>query len=265
MAAQDKAPLKLVVAGAGGRMGQTLIRYLAASPDADLLAAVDQPGAACIGNEQHGVTITDDICSATEGADGLIDFTAPEASLLHAQGCASRKMIHVIGTTGFTEDQEQALREAGRGARIVKAGNFSIGVNLLMALTKQAATSLGPEFDIEITETHHRHKVDAPSGTALMLGEAAAAGRKIDLAEYADRGRDGIVGPKKEGAIGFSSVRTGEVIGEHTVIFGGPTERIELRHIASDRSLFAEGALRAAIWAQDRAPGFYSMEDVLGV
>ncbi len=258
-------PLKLVVAGAGGRMGRMLMKCAAAHPDVELVGAVDREGSACIGELAHGTTIGDDICAATEDADGLLDFTAPDATLLHAQGCASRQMIHVIGTTGFSDAQEAELREASKGATVVKAGNFSLGVNLLTALTRQVAARLGPDFDIEITETHHRHKVDAPSGTALMLGEAAAKGRDIDLGANSERGRDGITGARAEGAIGFSSIRIGEVIGEHTVIFGGPSEQLELTHKASDRALFADGALVAALWARDQKPGFYDMSDVLGL
>jgi len=255
--------LKLVVAGAGGRMGQMLTHVVAAHPVCTLHGAVDQSGSSIIGNEVHGVTISDDICAAMKGADGLLDFTSPEASLLHAQGCASNKQIHIIGTTGFTDEQERQLRTNTDGAVTVKAGNFSLGVNLLRALTKQVAERLGPDFDIEITETHHKHKVDAPSGTALMLGEAAASGRGVDLVDVSERGRDGITGARRQGAIGFSSIRTGEVIGEHTVIFGGASERLELTHKANDRRLFADGALVAALWARDQAPGFYDMSNVL--
>ena len=273
MPPEKERPLKLAVAGAGGRMGRMLIKAVLAHPDCQLVAAIDRPGSEVQGADAGtlagmtpvGIAVDSDVGAALELAEGLLDFTAPEASLTFAKETANRGSIHVIGTTGFSADQEETLASISKGARVVKAGNFSLGVNLLMVLTKQAAMALGPDYDIEITETHHRHKVDAPSGTALMLGEAAAAGRKLDLAENSERGRDGITGAKKERAIGFSSVRTGEVIGEHTVIFGGPTERLELKHIASDRSLFADGALRAACWAQYQKPGLYSMMDVLGL
>ncbi len=258
-------PMKLVVAGAGGRMGRMLMNVVAAHPGCALFGAVDRKGAACIGGTAHGITIADDICAAMKGADGLLDFTAPEATLAHAQGCASFGQVHIVGTTGFTPAQETQLRTAAEGARVVKAGNFSVGVNVLLGLTKKAAAMLGPQYDIEISEMHHKHKVDAPSGTALMLGEAAAAGRSVDLETSSVRGRDGITGARKTGDIGFSSVRGGEVIGEHTVIFAGGSERLELTHKAQDRTLFAAGAVQAALWARDQAPGFYAMTDVLGL
>lgn len=257
--------MKLVIAGAGGRMGRMLMNVVSAHPACTLYGAVDREGTPCIGEAVNGVTISDDICATMKGADGLIDFTAPEATLNFAKGCASFGQVHIIGTTGFTPAQETGLREAAKGARTVKAGNFSVGVNVLLGLTQAAAKALGPEYDIEITEMHHRHKVDAPSGTALMLGQAAATGRGIDLETSSDRARDGMTGARKEGHIGFTSLRGGEVIGDHTVMFAGPTERIEITHRAGDRSLFANGAVTAALWAKDQGPGFYAMTDVLGL
>jgi len=258
-------PLKLVVAGAGGRMGQMLCTVVAAHPGCALHGAFDRAGNDAIGTHVLGTTIIEDASAALAGADGLLDFTSPDASLELAKITADTGQVHIIGTTGFRADQEAQLKSATRGARVVKAGNFSLGVNLLTALTKQVATRLGTEFDIEISETHHRHKVDAPSGTALMLGEAAASGRGVDLTKASERGRDGITGARGQGAIGFSSIRAGEVIGEHTVIFGGASERLELTHKANDRALFADGAVTAALWARDQGPGFYDMSDVLGL
>ncbi len=257
--------MKLVVAGAGGRMGRMLMNVVAAHPGCVLYGAVDREGSSCIGDVAHGLTISDDICAAMKGADGLLDFTTPEASLKFAQGCASFGQVHIIGTTGFTPAQEGELRANAKGARTVKAGNFSVGVNVLLGLTKRAAEMLGAQYDIEITEMHHRHKVDAPSGTALMLGEAAATGRGVKLDEVAVKGRGGITGARKPNEIGFNSIRGGEVIGEHSVIFAGGSERLEFTHKAQDRTLFAGGAVQAALWARDQAPGFYAMTDVLGL
>lgn len=266
-------PLKLVVAGAGGRMGRMLIKSVLTHAGCRLVAAIDtashevqgMDAGTLAGLAPVGIRVDSDLGEALKDADGLFDFTAPEATLTFVGETAAPGAIHIIGTTGFTPAQEKELRSAVKGARVVKAGNFSLGVNLLAGLTKQVAHVLGPDYDIEISEIHHRHKVDAPSGTALMLGQAAAEGRGIELEQSSERGRNGISGPRKDGAIGFSSIRAGEVIGEHTVIFGGVSERLELKHIASDRSLFAEGAIRAAQWVRDKAPGFYSMADVLGL
>jgi len=267
------APLKLAVAGAGGRMGRMLIKVVLAHPNCQLVAAFDRPGTKVQGADAGtlaglnpvGLTVGSDAAKAIGLADGLLDFTAPEASLAFAPEVGKKGGIHIIGTTGFTPDQAMRLESAVKGARVVKAGNFSLGINLLCALTKAVSERLGTDYDIEITELHHRHKVDAPSGTALMLGEAAASGRGIDFARHSVKERSGITGPRAEGAIGFSSIRAGETIGEHAVIFGGATERLEFRHVAIDRSLYADGALRAALWAKDQPPGFYSMMDVLGL
>ena len=264
-------PLKLAVAGAGGRMGRMLIKAALASPDCQLVAAFDQRGSEVQGADAGtlagmtpvGVSVDSDPIKALEAADALLDFTAPDATVAMARETGRRGKVHIIGTTGFSPSQENALQKAASGARVVKAGNFSLGINLLCALSKAVSERLGIDYDIEITEMHHRHKVDAPSGTALMLGEAAAAGRGIDFGKYAVRERSGNTGPRKVGAIGMSSIRAGETIGEHAVIFGGATERLEFRHVAIDRALFAEGAVRAAVWAQGQEPGFYSMMDVL--
>ena len=195
----------------------------------------------------------------------MIDFTVPAATVALAERTAKAGCVHVIGTTGLDPAQEALIAAAGRTATIVKSGNMSLGVNLLAALVRQVAKSLDADFDIEIVEMHHNRKIDAPSGTALLLGEAAAQGRGISLAENSERGRDGHTGARKRGAIGFAALRGGNVVGEHSVIFASAAERIELVHKAQDRMLFALGALKAARWAQGRAPGLYSMADVLGI
>ena len=263
----------LVVTGASGRMGRMLAQMVAASDKARLVGAVERPGHDWIGQDLGtamgvaalGVTVTDDPLEAFAQAQGVLDFTAPEATLGFAHLAAQARLVHVIGTTGFSDDQLQALKPAARHAVLVRAGNMSLGVNLLVQLTKRVAAALDADFDIEIVEAHHNLKVDAPSGTALMLGQAAADGRGVALSEVSDRGRDGITGARRRGDIGFSAIRGGDVIGEHDVIFAGPGERIVLRHIASDRALFARGALRAALWGQGQAPGEYDMMDVLGL
>ena len=253
-------------------MGAANIRAVAAAEGTIVVAAFDRPGAAAIGRdagelagvERLGVTVTDSADTALAGAEAIIDFTAPANSVALAREAAARGLVHIIGTTGCSEADDAAIAEAARsGARIVKAGNFSLGVNLLLGLVRQAAAAL-PGFDIEILEMHHNKKVDAPSGTALMLGEAAAAGRNVDLGSHSVRVRDGHTGPREAGSIGFATLRGGNVIGEHRVILAGPSERIELNHIADNRALFADGAVRAALWARDQRPGLYSMADVLG-
>ncbi len=268
------ADLKVVVAGAGGRMGGANIRAVANAGGMVLHAALDRAGADAIGQDAGpraglpplGVTVTADSAAALEGADAIIDFTAPAATVDLARMAAEKGLVHVIGTTGCSAEDEAALTQAaGAGARIVKSGNMSLGVNLLASLVEKAAAALGPEFDIEVLEMHHRHKVDAPSGTALLLGDAAAQGRGIDLDTNSIRARDGHTGARPDGAIGFATLRGGSVIGEHSVIFAGPSERIALSHKAEDRSLFANGALKAVSWAWDKAPGYYTMSDVLGL
>jgi len=266
-------PLKLAVAGAGGRMGRMLMRAVLAHPECQLVAAIDQPGSDVQGADAGmlagvasvGLAVDSNPAKAIDLADGLLDFTVPEGSVALAKETAKRGAVHIVGTTGFSSEQERRFEKVATGARIVKEGNFSLGINLLCALTTAVAERLGPDYDIEVIETHHRHKIDAPSGTALMLGEAAASGRGIDFSKYSVRERSGFTGPRTEGAIGFSSIRAGEVIGEHRVMFGGATELLELKHVVSDRSLYADGALRAALWARDQAPGLYTMSDVLGL
>ena len=209
--------------------------------------------------------ITDDPLPVFAAVDGVLDFTTPASTTSFAALSAQARIVHVIGTTGLSEADEAKIEAAARHATIVKAGNMSQGVNLLAVLTARVAEALGPEFDIEILEMHHRHKRDAPSGTSLLLGEAAAKARGISLDDRGVRTRDGETGPRREGDIGFAALRGGDVVGEHRVIFAGPGERIELAHIATDRGIFARGAVKAALWARGKGPGLYSMKDVLGL
>lgn len=267
------ADMKLVVVGAAGRMGRTLVRTVATTPGVTLHAAIEREGSADIGADAGvlaglpalGVPVTTDALQAIVGAEGILDFTAPAATLGFAELAAQARIVHVIGTTGCTPADEAAIDAAARHAVVIKSGNMSVGVNLLAGLVRRAARTLGPEFDIEILEMHHRHKVDAPSGTALLLGEAASAGRNVSLAEASVRVRDGHTGPREPGTIGFATLRGGSVVGDHSVIFAGAGERIELRHVAEDRGLFAAGAVRAALWGRGHKPGRYSMADVLGL
>jgi 4-hydroxy-tetrahydrodipicolinate reductase len=265
--------MRLIVAGAGGRMGRTLIQAIAAIDGATLAGAVDVPGSAAIGRDagelaglgRNGVTVAADIAPLVANAEGLLDFTVPAATLALAEITAKAGLVHVIGTTGLSAEDDKLIAQAAKRAVIVKSGNMSMGVNLLAALVKRVAKTLGEDFDIEVFEMHHNKKIDAPSGTALMLGRAAAEGRGIDLAQRSERGRDGVTGARKAGDIGFASLRGGTVVGEHNVIFAGPAERIELVHKADDRMIFARGAVRAALWARGKKPGLYSMVDVLGL
>ncbi len=263
----------IVVTGASGRMGQMLIQTIAASDAARLVGAVERAGHDWVGRDAGeamggpalGVTVTDDPLEAFARAQAVIDFTAPAATVEFAKLAAQARCCHVIGTTGMTDEDIAQLEPCARHAVIVRAGNMSLGVNLLVQLTKRVAAALDEDFDIEVIEGHHRHKVDAPSGTALMLGEAAAEGRGVALADVADRGRDGITGARKRGDIGFTAIRGGDIVGEHDVLFAADGERIVLRHLATDRAIFARGALKAALWGQDKAPGAYDMVDVLGL
>jgi 4-hydroxy-tetrahydrodipicolinate reductase len=254
-------------------MGAANIKAVAAQPGLILRAAVDRPGTPALGRDAGqfagiddlGVTIGDNIAAVIGDVDVIIDFTAPSATVANAKLAAEHGLVHIIGTTGCSEDDDAAIAQAGRdGARIVKSGNFSMGVVVLASLVKQAAAILA-DYDIEILEMHHNKKVDAPSGTALLLGEAAAAGRDIALKDHSVRVRDGHTGPREAGTIGFASLRGGTVVGDHSVILAGPSERIELNHRAEDRAIFANGAARAALWAARQAPGLYTMNDVLGL
>ncbi|KUJ73665.1 4-hydroxy-tetrahydrodipicolinate reductase [Ruegeria marisrubri] len=263
----------IVITGASGRMGQMLIRTVTESDQARLVGAVERAGhdwigrdvGEAMGGQPLGVTVTDDPLEAFAKAQAVIDFTAPEATVEFAGLAAQARCVHVIGTTGMSDAQIAALEPAARHSVIVRAGNMSLGVNLLVQLTKKVAAALDEDFDIEVIEAHHRHKVDAPSGTALMLGEAAAEGRGVQLADVADRGRDGITGARERGHIGFHAIRGGDIVGEHDVLFAAPGERIVLRHVATDRAIFARGALKAALWGQGQKPGQYDMVDVLGL
>ncbi len=264
----------LVVVGASGRMGQALIRAVSATPGARVCAAIERRGADSIGRDAGelaglgpiGVKIGDDPLPAFAAADGVLDFTTPAASVEFAGYAAQARIVHVIGTTGCSDADDARIAAAARHATIVKSGNMSLGVNLLAVLVEQAAKALGPDdFDLEILEMHHRHKVDAPSGTALLLGEAAAHGRGIALGENSVRVRDGHTGAREAGSIGFATLRGGSVVGDHSVILAGPGERITLSHHAEDRAIFARGAVKAALWAWGRKSGLYSMRDVLGL
>ncbi|PIE06841.1 MAG: 4-hydroxy-tetrahydrodipicolinate reductase [Rhodobacterales bacterium] len=263
----------IVINGASGRMGQMLVKLVSDSPKARLAGALERPGHGWIGRDigeamggaPLGVTVGDDPLEAMAKAQAVIDFTVPAATVALAGISAQARAVHVIGTTGLRGEDIARLEAAARHATIIRAGNMSLGVNLLVQLTRKVAEALDEAFDIEIVEAHHRHKVDAPSGTALMLGEAAAEGRGIPLEAHADRGRDGITGPREAGHIGFAAIRGGDIVGEHDVIFAGPGERVVLRHIASDRAIFARGALKAALWGIGRHPGSYDMADVLGL
>ena len=267
------ADMRLIVVGAAGRMGRTLVRTIAETAGVTLAGAIERAGAAEIGQDSgvlaglpaNGIVVTADALPVFAAAEGVLDFTVPAATVAFAEIAAQARIVHVIGTTGLSADDEAKIGAAARHAVIVKSGNMSLGVNLLAALVRRAAKALDADFDIEVLEMHHRQKVDAPSGTALMLGKAAAEGRGIDLAQHSVRVRDGITGARKRGDIGFATLRGGSVIGEHSVVFAGDGETIELTHKASDRAIFARGALRAAQWVATQPPGVYDMQDVLGL
>jgi 4-hydroxy-tetrahydrodipicolinate reductase len=263
--------MKIAIAGAAGRMGRTLTRIASETSGIEIAGGLESSGSPQVGSDlgeiagigKLGVKVSNDPEWLLAHVDGVIDFTVPAATVVLSEIAARKRLVHVIGTTGLSEMDESKIRDAARQARIVKSGNMSVGVNLLAALVEKAARTLPSHFDIEIMEMHHRHKVDAPSGTALLLGEAAAAGRNIELKEKAIRGRDGQTGARPPGHIGFGSLRGGSVVGEHSVIFAGPSERIELVHRAESRDIFAHGAMRAALWAKDKQPGLYSIADVM--
>jgi 4-hydroxy-tetrahydrodipicolinate reductase len=263
----------IVVTGASGRMGQMLIRMISGSDKARLVGCVERAGHGWVGRDigeamggaALGLRVTDDPLEAFAQAQAVIDFTAPAATLEFAALAAQARAVHVIGTTGFEAEHLPKLEPASRHSVQIRAGNMSLGVNLLVRLTQKVAAALDADWDVEIVEAHHRMKVDAPSGTALMLGEAAAHGRGVTLEEARVSGRDGITGARQRGTIGFSAIRGGDIVGEHDVIFANDGERITLRHVATDRAIFARGALRAAIWGQGQKPGQYDMMDVLGL
>jgi len=267
------AELRLVVAGAGGRMGRTLVKAIADSKGFVLSGALEDARSPLLGWDagtlaglgESGVKLTGDAGALLEKAEGIIDFTIPAATLAFAALAAKARKVHVIGTTGLSAADEAKIAEAAKTATIVKSGNMSLGVNLLAALTKRVAKTLDNSFDIEILEMHHNQKVDAPSGTALLLGRAAAQGRGVDFDKCSVATRSGHTGARRPGDIGFATLRGGSVVGEHSVIFAGQAERIELVHKAEDRVIFARGALHAAAWARTQKPGLYSMADVLGL
>jgi 4-hydroxy-tetrahydrodipicolinate reductase len=267
------ADMRLIVAGAGGRMGRTLVKAITEAKGFTLAGALEDARSPLMGWDagtlagmpENGVKLTSDAAALMDKADGIIDFTAPVATIAFAALAAKGGKVHIIGTTGFNAADEAKIKDAAKTAIIVKSGNMSLGVNLLAALTRRVAKTLDKSFDIEILEMHHNQKVDAPSGTALMLGRAAAEGRGVDLDRNSVRSRDGNTGARHPGDIGFANLRGGSVVGEHTVIFAGPAERLELAHKAEDRMIFARGALHAAQWASAQKPGLYSMMDVLAL
>lgn len=266
--------LNIVVVGAAGRMGRTNVAAVADDPALNLSGALEHAGSDFLGQDVGplaglpalDVAISDNIDTALEGADAIIDFSTPATSVALAQKAAEQGLVHIIGTTGCTKDDEKQFAQAAEnGARIVKSGNFSMGIVLLTTLVKRAAQALDADFDVEVLEMHHKRKVDAPSGTALMLGQAAADGREIDHDSHATLSREGITGARKGGTIGYATLRGGDVIGDHSVMFVSESERLELTHKAQNRSLFSAGALRAAKWAADKPKGLYSMLDVLNL
>jgi 4-hydroxy-tetrahydrodipicolinate reductase len=254
-------------------MGRVLTRIVHETEGCALAGGLEPKGSPHVGADMGvlaslgklGVSVADDPLTLFAKIDGIVDFTVPAASVVLSELSAQARIVHVIGTTGIDEAGEARIGAAARHARIVKSGNMSLGVNLLAAMAKRVAAALGEEFDIEVLEMHHRQKIDAPSGTALLLGQAAAEGRGIDLKAHSIRSRDGHTGARPSGDIGFATLRGGSVVGEHTVMFAGPAERIELTHKAESRDIFARGAVKAALWAIDKKPGLYSMTDVLGL
>jgi len=261
------------VVGCSGRMGRMILRTLASIPECTMAGGSEAPGSVAVGEDigvlaglgTLGIPVGDDAAALFARCDAIIDFTTPAASAAHAEIAAHARVAHIIGTTGLDEAQMATIGRAAARTPIVHAPNMSLGVNVLLSLGTQAAAALEADYDIEIVEMHHRHKVDAPSGTALALGRAAATGRTVDLEAVAQKVRDGITGPRRCGDIGFATLRGGDVAGDHTVIFAGDGERIELTHKASGREVFARGAIKAALWAHGKPPGLYAMKDVLGL
>ena len=267
------ADMRIGVVGAAGRMGSTVVRQVTETAGCAVAAASELHGSPAIGRDagelagigRIGVEVIDDAAAMFDRVDAVIEFSVPEATVTHAGRAADTGCIHVVGTTGLDPDQEAVLHNAGRKTPLVYAPNMSLAVNILFALTRQVAGMLDEDFDIEIVEMHHRNKVDAPSGTALGLGRAAAAGRGVALDQVGVLSREGQTGTRRRGAIGFATLRGGDVTGDHTVIFAADGERLELTHRAASRQIFARGAVRAALWARGRAPGLYTMIDVLGL
>jgi len=264
--------VRVAVAGAGGRMGRALLEAATSTEGVALAAALDVAGSALAGRDAgdlvsgaRGVRIGSDANAALKDADVLVDFTRPEGTAAHLAACRAAKRAMVIGTTGFDASQLAAIRAAAKDIAIVMAPNMSVGVNVAMKLVETAARALGPDYDVEVFEIHHKMKVDAPSGTALKLGEVAAAARGAALEKAAVHGRHGVTGERKSGTIGFSVARGGDIVGDHTVFFAGPGERIEITHRSGSRANYAQGAMRAAKWLAGKAPGLYDMQDVLGL
>lgn len=263
--------MKIAVMGATGRMGRTLLRQITETEGCEVGGGTEAPGHELIGSDlgklagldDLGLTLSDDPLEVIAHVDAIVDFTVPAATVVFAALAAQARIVHVIGTTGLSDDDEAKLDAAARHATIIKSGNMSLGVNLLAALAKKVAATLDEDWDIEVVEMHHRDKVDAPSGTALLLGEAAAQGRGVSLNDKRDSGRDGQTGGRTRGDIGFAALRGGSVVGEHSVIFAADNERIVLEHIAEDRAIFARGAVTAAKWGVGKGPGRFSMADVL--
>jgi len=263
---------RMGVVGCGGRMGRMLNAEIARTDGATVAGGTEHASAllgqdlgTLAGLEPLGVSADDDAAALVAASDAIIDFTAPAATVRHAELAADAGKVLVIGTTGIDAAQTRAIEAAARRTAIVWSANMSLGVNLLLGLVEQVANSLGPDYDIEVLEMHHRRKVDAPSGTALALGHAAAAGRGHPLEQLWVKSRDGHTGAREAGTIGFATLRGGDVVGDHTVMFAGLGERLELTHKAADRGIYARGAVRAALWAKGRPPGLYGMKDVLGL
>jgi 4-hydroxy-tetrahydrodipicolinate reductase len=264
--------MKVAIAGSSGRMGRVLIETVLKSADAQLAAALEQPGNAYVGKnagelvgEMSRVTVSDDPRSALKGCDVLIDFTRPEGTLAHAAVCRELGVRLVIGTTGFDAKQKEEIAAASREIAIAMAPNFSVGVNVTFKLLEVAAAALHEGYDVEIVEAHHRHKVDAPSGTALRMGQIVADVLGRDLSKTAVYGREGVTGERKADTIGFTTIRGGDVVGDHTVMFLGTGERIEITHRSNSRATYAQGALRSAHFLMEKKSGLYDMQDVLGL
>lgn len=265
--------MKVAIMGASGRMGRTLTRLVHETEGCVVAGGTDVPGSEFIGADMGelaglgpiGVQVTDDPIDLFARIDGVLDFTTPMATQEFAALSAQARIVHVIGTTGFTPEQDAALEPASRHCVIIKEGNMSLGVNLLTAMVKKVAAALDDDFDIEIVEMHHKHKVDAPSGTALMLGKAAAEGRNADFDHHAVFTRHGQTGARRRGDIGFATLRGGSVVGDHSVLYVSDAEMITLSHKAFDRALFARGAIKALLWGRGKSPGIYCMNDVLGL
>ncbi|WP_024326432.1 4-hydroxy-tetrahydrodipicolinate reductase [Thioalkalivibrio sp. AKL19] len=260
--------IRIAIAGAGGRMGQNLVQAVDDHPDARLGAASERPGSEALGEtvgQEGQVRLVEDLATVTDDFDVLIDFTSPQATMQHLDLCARAGKALVIGTTGLDAEQEQRLRRAAESLPIVYAPNMSVGVNLTFKLVELAARALGDSVDVEILEAHHRHKVDAPSGTALKLGRVVAETLGRDLEQDAVYGREGQTGARDRRTIGFATVRGGDIVGEHTTLFAGDGERVEITHKASSRTVFASGAVRAAVWLAGAGNGVFDMQDVLGL